>query len=85
MRYEKKMGELRRRVGDGKNGGDSYPVARRRFTESSILRFWPTICGSERPTGASILSGEASEVGSKNGDCPVALDAGTTVLEMSVY
>ena len=85
MHYEKKMEELRRRVGSGKNGGDSHPVARRRFTESSILRFWLAYCGSERPTGAaSVSSGDALEVVSMNEDCLVALDPGTTVLEMSV-
>ena len=34
----------------------THPVARRRFTESSILRFSATYCGSERPTGTFVWS-----------------------------
>ena len=78
------MEELRR-VAEGKNEGDSYPVARRRFTESSILRFWPTYCGSERPTGASFSSGKAWVVVSMNEDCLAVSDPRTTLLDMSVY
>ena len=74
-----------RRVAEGKNGGDSYPVARRRFTESSILRFWPTYCGSERPTGASFSSGKAWGVVFINEGCLAVSDPRTTVVDMSVY
>ena len=71
-----------------RTGGGSHPVARRRFTVSSILRFWLAYCGSERPTGeGSVSSGKAWAWGlvSTNEDCLAVSDPRTTTeLDMSV-